>query len=412
MLKAPGKPLIYLVACCFNEAALMPFFLDYYTNFVGVSRFILFDGGSTDGSDQIVKPYPVEFIVEKSDKLDDRQLMHFRNEAYKAWRQECDWFIVCDIDEFLYHPRLHEVLLRYKEQAITIPLVEGYEMYSKQFPEFSPGNYLPHRFPHGTPNPLYYNKHLIFDPVVDINYTLGCHGANPTGPVKYSEGYELKNLHYKLLSLDYVLKKAKASFERLSDWNVATGAGHHYEQLARTGYEQFIDQFRQADNVFDPVNAELEHDLLAKFVVEVLVRQSLPPKRIALSDETKAGNPLFASIALVQRKLGGYSLELAQASVGLNWEGVSRLASDAFGANLLHLDAALIPQLGVDIQDGLDTLLSIFTSVGSEEGTLLLLDLHGCTEDQRTKLLRSKLLHRKYVLFRHGEVIVGNSQAA
>ena len=47
-----------------NEETMLPFFLDYYTNYVGVNKIIIYDGGSTDNTHNIIKEYPnVELIV-------------------------------------------------------------------------------------------------------------------------------------------------------------------------------------------------------------------------------------------------------------------------------------------------------------------------------------------------------------
>lgn len=405
------KPTIYLIACCFNEAALLPFFLDYYSHFVGVSKFILFDGGSTDATADLIKDYPVEFIVERSEKLDDRQLMYFRNEAYKSWRTECDWFIVCDIDEFLFHPSLQERLQYYKEQAITVPFVEGFEMYSKAFPQFKPGAFLPHRLQYGTPKPLYYNKHLIFDPAVDINYTLGCHGANPTGPVKYSDAFELKNFHYKLLSLDYVLAKAKASAQRLSEWNTSTGAGHHYEQLAKTTRQEFLAQFVQADHIFHPVNRELEEDLLAGFMVNFLVQQSHAPVGLEIGHDQRSSRPFSASLERVTRKLGGQRMRLDGGQVGLSWPAMARMASlSDYGPNWLYVEADLVRGLGVDVRDGLNAILSIYLGIGAAEGQLLILDFGSLSELDRSMLLSAETLLRHFELLRYEDFVLGSCQ--
>lgn len=247
------NPIIYVLACCYNEAAILPFFLDHYTNYVGATKIFLYDGGSTDGSENIVKDYPVEFIVEKHDKLDDTVLMRIRNEEWKKYRNECDWFIVCDVDEFLYHPDMKNKLWEYKRDGVTLPMVEGSEMFSKVFPPFEKGKYLHQFITAGSPNPVFYNKNLIFDPKIDINYTMGCHRCLPTGDVKRSVRAEFKNLHYKLLSFDYLTMKARKSDERLSDWNLKHGAGIHYKGLANQKNDEFIQMFKAADNVLNPV---------------------------------------------------------------------------------------------------------------------------------------------------------------
>ena len=191
-------------------------------------------------------------IRDSSDKLDDRALMHIRNEAWKAYRDDCDWVIVCDVDEFLYHPDLHARLRAFKAEGVTLPMVEGFEMLSKDHPVHRPGHYIWQDIQTGTPNPRYYNKNLIFDPAIDINYTLGCHGCQPTGPVRRSDAFEFKNLHYRNLSYAHMVEKSARSAARLSDWNLATNAGFHYRLNAGMSREDYNRLFVPAANVLSP----------------------------------------------------------------------------------------------------------------------------------------------------------------
>lgn len=246
-------PVIHVVAVCFNEAAILPFFLDHYIHFVGARKIVLHDGGSSDGTAEIAARYPqVELVVKKSDKLDDRELMAIRNEEWKKHREGCDWMVVCDVDEFLYHPRLREKLAEFKREGVTLPMVEGFEMLSKRQPVQRPGRYLWEEVQTGFPVPRYYNKNLIFDPAIEINYLLGCHSCDPTGPVKRTDTLVFKNLHYRMLSHQHIVEKSRRAAARLSDWNKQTNAGFHYRHHAEMSSADYNKQFLPAYNVVDP----------------------------------------------------------------------------------------------------------------------------------------------------------------
>ena len=64
-----------------------------------------------------------------------------------------------------------------------------------------------------------------FNPKIDINYWVGAHRCNPTGPVKWSATRELKLLHYKMLGVDYLYKNWMTKESRVSDENKQYGLG-------------------------------------------------------------------------------------------------------------------------------------------------------------------------------------------
>ena len=248
-----AEPVIYVFAVCFNEAAILPFFLDHYINHVGAAKVVLRDGGSTDGSAAIAARWPqVEFIVAPSEKLDDRALMEMRNEGWKPWRHECDWVVVCDVDEFLWAPDVRGLLKTLKRQGVTLPMVEGFNISSKSHPPFRPGRFLWQDRQSGRGDARYLDKNLIFDPAIDINYTLGCHHCQPSGPVRRSEGIVFKSLHMCMLSYEHFVSKSLRSAARLSDWNRQTNAGFHYRLNAGMGRAEFNAMFLAADNVLAP----------------------------------------------------------------------------------------------------------------------------------------------------------------
>ena len=246
-----GKKKLYVVSPCYNEEQILPFYLDYYTNFIKADKIILYDGGSTDNTPNIVKDYPnVEFIVEDKGKMDERNLRDTRNNGWKKYKNDYDWVIVCDMDEFIYHPNLKELLNKYDSENITLPKINGYDMVSEKFPEFKKGKFLPSFIQNGVHEPVWLNKSAVFKPQkVDINYDFGTHSCSPTGEIKYSETPEIKLLQYKWLSHEYVTNKSLKASQRLSDWNLETGMASHYKEYSKMRETDFNKKLSSATEI-------------------------------------------------------------------------------------------------------------------------------------------------------------------
>ena len=253
---------INVVAVCKNEGRILPFFLDHYSQFC--DSIMLCDGHSTDNTKDIVATFPKAKLVYLDDgkELDDVTLLRIRNEYYKQFRNQYDWQIVCDVDEFLYNPNILEVLQRFKDQGITFPEVDGYQMGSKVFPKY--GIPITKQVVTGERDisryPGYTRKRIIFNPQkIDINYNMGCNYASPKGEVKadcdyfYNDPYkdeihgsikegvvpELKVLHYKYLSYQHLIDKSVFNMTRISPHSILHSYGHHYEKLAKMTEEQY-----------------------------------------------------------------------------------------------------------------------------------------------------------------------------
>lgn len=255
---------ICLYTMVINEEEFLPFFLDYYTNYVGVNKIVIYDGGSTDRSHEIINSYSNTVIVyENDDKTDSFRDLRIWNEEWKKERNDFDWMIVCTPDEFLYHPEIRTKLWELKQKGITVPMVEGFDMISMEHPSYDRGNYLPKQIKRGIKDPSFLNKNIVFSSKdVDINYHVGCHGCNPTGNVVYSDTFEFKLLHYKWISHNFLLRDAKKKFERLSNKMLETGAGFHYKTFKETTIDEYITRYNQSQTV---VTEQLSKELKTWF---------------------------------------------------------------------------------------------------------------------------------------------------
>ena len=73
---------IHAYILTYNEEAILPFTLDYYSSFC--DKIIVYDNESTDSSDDIFKRYSKVSIVKwKSDTINELNYLQIKNNAYK-----------------------------------------------------------------------------------------------------------------------------------------------------------------------------------------------------------------------------------------------------------------------------------------------------------------------------------------
>jgi glycosyltransferase involved in cell wall biosynthesis len=183
---------------------------------------------STDESDSIYEEYGVKVVKWNTPdkKYNDVTLAEMKSNIYKASRGKADWVIVCDCDEYLYHPELIDKLQEYKDAGITMPKIDGHDMYSETFPEYD-GELLTEKVKIGSETYAPMCKNIIFNPMLDITYQPGAH-SNQTPNAIFSNKAELKLLHYKFLGKEYVLSRYNNLAEQLSDFNLKTGLSGHW----------------------------------------------------------------------------------------------------------------------------------------------------------------------------------------
>jgi hypothetical protein len=157
--------------------------------------------------------------------------VNIKNNGYKTYsrNKNVDWVIVCDTDEFLYHPNLIEKLQEYKTKGINVPKVSGHDMVSESFPTYDKVK-LTEKIKVGSERYQPMCKNIIFDPNLDVNYGIGAHSFSSSNAV-FSEEEELKLLHYKFLGKDYVKELYDYRAKRLSDFNKKNKLGEHYLNL-------------------------------------------------------------------------------------------------------------------------------------------------------------------------------------
>jgi glycosyltransferase involved in cell wall biosynthesis len=252
---------IVLYTTIYNEARILPFFIAHYRRFV--SKFVFYDNASSDDGVEIIRRAGIEHEIvgfDTREQLDELTLTHLRNNVWKQSKGGgVDYVIVCDADEFLHHRELERFLRAKKRQGITIFKPEGYNMFSADFPSLDKGLLVDQvsagvradREFSGAFGLERFDKCILFSPddLDEIGFDTGSHYCNPKGNVRLCEHEGLKLLHYKALSVSYLLEKMAAAKRRVTQAQKDMGLSYHYFNDARDVERDFWEYLRRAADV-------------------------------------------------------------------------------------------------------------------------------------------------------------------
>lgn len=220
---------IELFLLCFNEQKMIPHTLNYYAQFC--SKITIFDNDSTDKSKELIRNFDSRIQIKRLDTGGEHREDILRDTRNTCWKEStADYVIVCDMDEFLYHPSLVNQLKIAKEKRVAIPVVVGYNMIADSFPE-DHSKLITEQVQVGYKDRRF-DKNIIFDPkqVKEINFRPGSHLCNP----KFHEApvldalVEFKLLHYKYLDKEYLYNRHEMYSQRLSIINKNNKWGAEY----------------------------------------------------------------------------------------------------------------------------------------------------------------------------------------
>jgi glycosyltransferase involved in cell wall biosynthesis len=219
---------ITLYTFLYNEEHILPYFLKHYSQYV--NKIVVYNNESTDNSIQILNDWKDCEIEIKdfntNNHYDEQSLMDLKNNCWKGG--DSDYVIVCDMDELLYHPDLIGFI---KKQPFTDYFTpNGYHMvsdeiptdYTKQIYEIIQNGSYDHN----------YCKNILFkrENIIDTNYAPGAHQSHFQGTKSLinCNVEDLKLLHYKWLSPEYVADKHIHYGQRRSQHSKTRGWGSHY----------------------------------------------------------------------------------------------------------------------------------------------------------------------------------------
>jgi glycosyltransferase involved in cell wall biosynthesis len=220
--------IITLFTFLYNEEHILPYFLKHYSQYV--NKIVVYNNMSTDKSIEILKDWKeceIEIIDYNTDnQYDEGTLMKLRNNCWKDC--DSDYVIVCDMDELLYHPDLINFIK--KQSYVDYFTPTGYDMIGEEIPtDYTKQIYDIIKV--GTKN-IGYSKCVLFKRknVKETNYSAGSHMSSFQGTERLINCTtdELKLLHYKWLSFDYVYDKHTLYGERRSQHSKNNSWGSHY----------------------------------------------------------------------------------------------------------------------------------------------------------------------------------------
>jgi glycosyltransferase involved in cell wall biosynthesis len=221
---------LHVYTVCFNEERMLPYFLEHYARWA--SKIVVYDNMSTDRSAEIIRSWPNTEIIpfDTDGQLQELRLTEIRSNCWKG--DDADYVIVCDVDEFLHVDDLPEFLAAQPEIDVFEAL--GFNMIARRFPSDYSRSLLDQvRRGSFAGN---YCKMMLFKPrsVHAMNYGPGSHTASPEGsaPLRVLRATDhagrLRLLHYKYLSLDYLVDRHTTLAGRLGTEYSTHGYAFHY----------------------------------------------------------------------------------------------------------------------------------------------------------------------------------------
>lgn len=206
----PKKYTLGLLAIVKNEDMVIDEWIQHYL-WQGVEHIYIIDNGSTDATKQRLEPYIQKQIVSYF-LLDEQhqQTKHYNFVYDEVAKNECNWLIVCDADEYMYNRRKGNTLMsfvKYVDAFEVSHIVLSWKMFGSSGHDLQPAE-IRKSFVHRKYE-IAYNTKCIVNTALTLSLNVHSHEfiANKKGIINPPE---LALNHYAIMSREY-FEKVKMS---------------------------------------------------------------------------------------------------------------------------------------------------------------------------------------------------------
>lgn len=218
---------INIFLLCYNESVILPHTIHHYKRHLPSCKITIYDNESTDNSSEIAKSLGCNIISWNSNNIiDDYKYIDLKNNCWKDVKS--GWIIMADMDEWLTITE-NELIDEMKNETSIIN-VKGLDIIgeSNTIDLSDIDLQTINRFVYND----YESKKLCFlrEKINEINYSLGAHGCDPVGDIKYSSTIYY-NKHMCNLGLNFLINKMINRYKRSEEMRSQGKAIHYTDNI-------------------------------------------------------------------------------------------------------------------------------------------------------------------------------------
>lgn len=203
---------IWTFTICRNSADLVRFWLRHYDRIADV--MFVWDDNSTDGTKEILQEHRKVVCLKwpYDTGIDEDRFLQFAYEQYPNAEGCADWVMWVDMDEFIYHPQLTDMIQDVDSSGYNVIRPDGFNMMHDGIPH-DDGRQIWEVCNTGVAAPVY-SKPVIFKPSSGVRWNRGKHELEHC-QVKLAEGTGIKLLHYRYLGYEYTKQRNLNNYSRV-----------------------------------------------------------------------------------------------------------------------------------------------------------------------------------------------------